>query len=173
VSPPELAGPNEALGIRTPANRVSPRAVRYWFLRALLRWLVLLAAVEAALVFAFDQPLRVSGTTGLAIAVAGGAHLAVMPRFRYRIHRWELGGVAVATRTGWLNQETRIAPLSRVQTVDTERGPLQRLLGLAKVTVTTASARGPLVIDGLGWSEAAILVAALGDAAGAARDDAT
>lgn len=173
MSSPEPAGPIEALGIRTPVNQVSPRAVRYWFLRALLRWLVLLAAFEAALVFAFDQPLRVTAGSGLAIAAVATLHLSVMPRLRYRIHRWELGGEAVATRTGWLNQETRIAPLSRVQTVDTERGPLQRLLGLAKVTVTTASARGPLVIDGLGRAEAAILVEALSDGAGAAMDDAT
>jgi membrane protein YdbS with pleckstrin-like domain len=36
-----------------------------------------------------------------------------------------------------------------VQTVDTDRGPLQRALGLASVTVTTASSSGALTIGGL------------------------
>jgi len=39
--------------------------------------------------------------------------------------------------------------MSRVQTVDFEQGPLDRLLGLASVTVTTASAAGPLKIIGI------------------------
>jgi membrane protein YdbS with pleckstrin-like domain len=36
-----------------------------------------------------------------------------------------------------------------VQTVDFEQSAVSRLLGLASVTVTTASAAGPLVIDGI------------------------
>jgi membrane protein YdbS with pleckstrin-like domain len=39
--------------------------------------------------------------------------------------------------------------MSRVQTVDFTQGPLSRLLGLAAVRVTTASAQGPLHIVGL------------------------
>jgi membrane protein YdbS with pleckstrin-like domain len=60
---------------------------------------------------------------------------------RFRIHRWEVTDEAVYTLSGWLVREWRIAPISRVQTVDTEHGPLQQLLRLATVTVTTASAR--------------------------------
>lgn len=61
----------------------------------------------------------------------------------------------VYTQSGRFTQERRIAPLSRIQTVDTERGPIGRLFGLAKVTVTTASAAGPLVIDALDLDDAA------------------
>ena len=88
---------------------------------------------------------RCSTATVLIAAV----HLAVMPRLRYRVHRWELTDDAVYTRSGWLTQEWRIAPVTRIQTVDSERGPIGRLFHLTKVTVTTASAAGPLVIDGL------------------------
>ena len=56
---------------------------------------------------------------------------------------------AVYTRSGWLVQERRIAPISRVQTVDTHRGPLDRLFGLANVTVTTASSAGAVRIVAL------------------------
>ena len=54
-----------------------------------------------------------------------------MPRVRYRIHRWESTDTAVYTQTGWLSRERRIAPMSRVQTVDFEQGWIDRLLGLA------------------------------------------
>jgi hypothetical protein len=96
-----------------------------------------------------------------------------MPRWRYRVHRWEVGPGAVYTRAGWVHQEARIAPISRIQTVDSERGPLEQLFGLANVTVTTASAAGPLKIHGLDRATAERLVDDLTTAAQATRGDAT
>ena len=85
----------------------------------------------------------------LLYAVAALGYLVAMPLVRYRIHRWETTDTAVYTQTGWLSRERRVAPMSRVQTVDFDQGPVARLLGLASVTVTTASAAGPLRIQGL------------------------
>jgi membrane protein YdbS with pleckstrin-like domain len=82
-------------------------------------------------------------------ALVAAAHVSVMPRWRYAVHRWEAAPHAVYTQSGWFDQERRIAPVSRIQTVDTERGPLEQLFGLANVTVTTASAAGALEIHGL------------------------
>ena len=96
-----------------------------------------------------------------------------MPQWRYRVHRWEVAPQAVYTRAGWLHQESRIAPISRIQTVDSERGPLEQLFGLADVTVTTASAAGPLSIEGLDRATAERLVDELTTAAQATRGDAT
>jgi hypothetical protein len=96
-----------------------------------------------------------------------------MPQWRYRVHRWEVAPEAVYTRAGWLHQESRIAPISRIQTVDSERGPLEQLFGLANVTVTTASAAGPLKIEGLDHQTAQRLVDDLTTAAHATRGDAT
>jgi membrane protein YdbS with pleckstrin-like domain len=96
-----------------------------------------------------------------------------MPRWRYRIHLWEATPEAVYTQSGWFNQERRIAPVSRIQTVDSERGPFEQLFGLANVTVTTASAAGPLKIDGLDHATAQRLVDDLTSNTQAARGDAT
>ena len=70
-------------------------------------------------------------------------------------------------------REWRIAPISRVQTVDTQRGPLQQLLGLADVTVTTASARGAVRIRGLAADDAAELARVLTETTHATPGDAT
>ena len=106
------------------------------------------------------------------VLVAAG-HLVVMPRWRYRVHRWEVSPLAVYTQAGWLTQERRIAPLSRIQTVDSQRGPIEQLFRLANVTVTTASAAGPLHIKGLDAATAQRLVHELTTATAAAEDDAT
>jgi len=79
----------------------------------------------------------------------------------------------VFTRTGWLVQQRRIAPISRVQTVDTYRGPLDRLFGLANVTVTTASSAGAVQIVALDSEVADRVVEQLTDIAALGAEDAT
>jgi membrane protein YdbS with pleckstrin-like domain len=74
------------------------------------------------------------------------------------VHRWETTATAVYTQTGWIARERRIAPMSRVQTVDLEQSVVSRILRLATVTVTTASAAGPLRIEGLDHDVAERLV---------------
>ncbi|WP_236796517.1 PH domain-containing protein [Amycolatopsis sp. GM8] len=159
------------LDLRPPANRVNRRAVLFWTTRAALGWLVPLIAELLWLVLGDGgTPL----TTALVItAVIAIAHLLVMPQWRYRVHRWETTDQVVYTQSGWFNQERRIAPVSRIQTVDTERGPLERMFGLANLTVTTASARGPVHIHGLDLDTAQRLAADLATRTQATVGDAT
>jgi membrane protein YdbS with pleckstrin-like domain len=107
------------------------------------------------------------------LAALGLGYLLVMPRWRFRVHRWETTDEAVYTSSGWISQEWRIAPMSRIQTVDTERGPLQQLFGLATVTVTTASAAGALRLDGLDHALAVDLAEQLTETTQATPGDAT
>lgn len=158
--------------VLTPANRVSTRAVWYWFVRAMAGWSGLVAAQILALVLDWPlPPWKVPLLVGTGVLAA--IHLAVMPAWRYRVHRWELTDTAIYTRTGWWTQEWRIAPLSRVQTVDSARGPLERLFRLTTLTATTASAAGPVGIEGLDDRTAADLAARITAAAEATRGDAT
>jgi membrane protein YdbS with pleckstrin-like domain len=158
--------------LRSPRNLVSTKARAYWAIRALAGWLVLAAAQVVWIV-------EDDGHTGLHVAglvatgVLAAAHVAVMPQWRYRVHRWESTPEAVYTQSGWFNQERRIAPVSRIQTVDSARGPLEQLFGLANVTVTTASAAGPLKINGLDHETARVLAEELTEGTVAGRDDAT
>jgi len=134
--------------LRPPRHRVSPRAIRYWTARAGAGWTLVLVAQAVWLVVA-SSDLRWHLLALAVTAVLAGAHVTVMPRWRYAVHRWEAAPDAVYTQSGWFDQERRIAPVSRIQTVDTERGPLEQLFGLSSVTVTTASAAGALEIKGL------------------------
>lgn len=106
-----------------------------------------------------------------AVLILGYA--AVVPQWRYLVHRWEVSDTAVYTQTGWWARERRIAPMSRIQTVDYEEGAFARLFGLASVTVTTASAAGALKIEGLDKALAQRLVDDLTLRADAVEGDAT
>lgn len=166
------AGAAGALELRPPRHAVDPRAVRWWTAQALLT--VVPAAVALVVGAALSEGPRSWLLVVLAlVVVGGGAYVVVMPRWRYRVHRWETTDEAVYAAAGWIWQEWRVAPLSRVQTVDTVRGPLQQLFGLATVTVTTASAKGALKVEGLDAEVAADLVEQLTAVTQATPDDAT
>ncbi|WP_433184255.1 PH domain-containing protein [Actinoallomurus sp. CA-150999] len=158
--------------LRPPRQLVSPKAIGYWTVRALAGWLIVAAAQVIWLINdGGDVSWHVGGL--ILTGVLGAAHVIVMPQWRFRVHRWEVTPEAVYTQSGWFDQERRIAPISRIQTVDSERGPVEQLFGLANVTVTTASAAGPLKIRGLDQETAERLVDRLTEGTAADRTDAT
>jgi uncharacterized protein len=155
-----------------PANPPSRRAPLVWALAASLGWLLPVVAQVAWFVV---QPrfgwvhLTLAAVTLLLMVF----HIGVVPLWRYRVHRWEISPQAVFTRTGWLVQQRRIAPIARVQTVDTYRGPLDRMFKLANVTVTTASSAGAVHIVALDNDVADRAVEQLTDIAALGSEDAT
>jgi hypothetical protein len=158
-------------GLRDPGNRVSRRAVGYWTARAGTDGLVLLAVeaiIGAAAGLSVIWWLVIPVTAAVTVAYA-----VIMPRWRYRVHRWEVTSEAVYTRTGWISVHWRIAPISRIQTIDSHRWLGERLFGLANVTATTASAAGPVHIRGLDRATADRLLEELTVATGQVAGDAT
>ena len=142
--------------LREPRERVSPRARLMWATSAAIEGVVLLVALVVAgpVTDWLPLPWWLIGLTGVAVV----AYVAAVPQWRYAVHRWEVTTSAVYTQTGWWTRERRIAPMSRIQTVDHAEGAIARLFGLAAVTVTTASAAGALQISGLERGRALALV---------------
>ncbi|MCK7622772.1 PH domain-containing protein [Streptomyces sp. RS10V-4] len=171
-------GEHAAPLLRPPRHRVDPRARSWWRAQALLAVsgpLVLTAVALGALsALFFPGALPWLGPLLLVVLVLPAVgYLLVMPRMRYAVHAWELGEKAVYAAGGWCWQQRRIAPLSRVQTVDTVRGPVQRRFGLATVTVTTASTAGDIKIAGLSEADAEELSRRIGEATQDVPGDAT
>ncbi|MCX4678069.1 PH domain-containing protein [Streptomyces sp. NBC_01433] len=142
--------------LRPPNNRLDGRAVGWW--RAQWALLTALPVVVLGVLGALVEPARLWLLLPAAVLAAAGSACAVLlPLWWFRTHRWEVTEDAVYVRTGVFRQEWRIAPMSRIQTVDTVRGPLEQLFRLATVTVTTASAKGAVKIEGLDHEVAAEL----------------
>ncbi|MFI6399605.1 PH domain-containing protein [Rhodococcus coprophilus] len=171
-NPLPAAVPAPQVRMADPAWRPSERARTLWAINAALLWV---PVVVAQVVWtAIDPRLTVwHVAAAVATAVLAALHIIVVPQWRYRVHRWEISDTAVYTRSGWFTQERRIAPISRIQTVDTERGPIDRWLGLATVTVTTASSAGAVEITALDAAVADETVARLTEIAGRDGVDAT
>jgi membrane protein YdbS with pleckstrin-like domain len=157
--------------LRDPANRVSPKARTLWRLGCVASSAPVVIGLLVVAVLWREYDAR-WWALGAALLLAT-AYVVVVPQWRYAVHRWEITDTAVYTQRGWWARERRIAPMSRVQTVDLAQGPIDRLFGLATLTVTTASAAGPLRVEGLDRDLALELSERLTRNAEAAGGDAT
>lgn len=157
--------------LREPRERVSPKARLMWGLGAATEGLVLVVALAVA--GPVTDWLAIPWWVVALVAVAAVAYTVVVPIWRYAVHRWEVTDTAVYTQTGWWARERRIAPMSRVQTVDHIEGAIARLFGLSTVVVTTASSAGALEIAGLDRDRALALVDELTLMADSVPGDAT
>ncbi|PAY22053.1 hypothetical protein CEY15_15735 [Dietzia natronolimnaea] len=138
------------IGLRPPRHRVDPRCRRWWTAQVGL-WMAGPLVVAVVLGLALSRWILLAAA-GWAVATA--VALVAVPRIRWAIHRWEATNTAIYSRSGLFWEEWRAAPLSRVQTVDKTRGPLQRHFGLATVVVTTASSSGAVRISALDAAQA-------------------
>lgn len=159
----------DSVRLRPPTNQLDHRSLAWWRTQLAVGVVPALLAVVALGVLVWPAFFAVA----IVLAVLGGMVIALLPAWWYRIHRWEVTDTAVYTRSGYFWQEWRVAPMSRIQTVDTLRGPLQQLFRLATVTVTTASARGAVQIKGLDAELAAQLADDLTRTTQATPGDAT
>jgi membrane protein YdbS with pleckstrin-like domain len=157
--------------LREPRERVSPKARLMWLCTDLLRAAVLMAflAMTSGLWHWWTIPTWLLLLLGALLI----AYAVLVPQWRYLVHRWEVTDTAVYTQTGWWARERRIAPMSRVQTVDHREGAIARLFGLATVRVTTASSAGALTIEGLDRARALAIVDDLTRMADSMPGDAT
>ncbi len=76
------------------------------------------------------------------------------PGARYRRWRWRLSDLALELRYGVMVRRYEAVPFFRIQQIDVAQGPVDRLVGLATLVVTTASASGSASLPGIDADEA-------------------
>ena len=126
--------------------------------------------VIAAVVFSLFGPgdAWVGGVV-FAVVLAIGIVFALL---KYRIWMYQVRADSLFLRRGVLTRVNTVAPYVRIQHVDTRRGPIERVFGLATTVVYTAGSRGADVsIPGLTPERADDLQARLKQLAIAAEGD--
>lgn len=123
-----------------------PRVRIVWFASALAGAAVLGAVAAAVDYYLLEIGLRVvAAVVGLAAVLGVGYALA-----RYRVWGFAVSDEDLYIERGVLTRINSVVPYVRVQHVDTQRGPIERLVGLSSVVVYTAGSRGAdITIPGL------------------------
>jgi hypothetical protein len=116
-----------------------------------------LLGVGAFVVFRNDKPWVVGLVALLPWLIAAFAAWR-LPRRRYEAWRYRVTDDALRLDRGVMVRVESVVPYTRIQHVDTEQGPVERMLGLMRVTVHTASGSGAsLTVPGLRPDDAAAL----------------
>lgn len=121
-------------------HSLHPRVRVQWMLTALLAASILgfLVLVFGSLQSTLSVPEYMPFVVAAVIAVLGTLHTFA----RYGRWRYEVQDDALFLQRGVLTLVETAVPFVRVQHVDTQRGPIARLLGLSSVVVYTAGSRG-------------------------------
>jgi membrane protein YdbS with pleckstrin-like domain len=143
-------------------RRVSSRLVVVEELQVLGSTAIVVAANLTASAFIDNRlPLLVA-----AVAVALGLATAVVVARSVRTWRYAEREDDLLVRHGLILRKLSIVPYARMQFVDVTAGPLERMFGLATITMHTAAAASDAQIPGLPSAEAARLrdrLSSLGD----------
>jgi membrane protein YdbS with pleckstrin-like domain len=127
-------------------HALDPRIVLVWRLALLPSFVLPTTFLGALLARLLPVP---AWSVALPVAVLLGAVVGPLQTLRWRGWSWRLTDSAVELRSGVLTRRHVVVPHFRVQQIDVLEGPIERLLGLATLTVTTASAAGSASLPGL------------------------
>lgn len=135
-------------------HQLDPRAKQLWRIGSALGGLitVVIVAVPAFGIRMLDIEEMEYGITWPIAIVAVVVALALLnlwlgPNLRYRYWRYDIRADEADLQHGWFTRTRQLVPMSRIQHVDTRRGPLDRRFGLASVVLYTAA--GPAYIPAL------------------------
>ncbi|PSQ38234.1 hypothetical protein BRD13_07365 [Halobacteriales archaeon SW_5_70_135] len=108
-----------------------------WSVGTLVSGFVLGTLVAVGLAAVAREWVPLGALVTLLVGVLG----LVLAVLRYRRWRFELQADALYLERGVLTRVRTVVPFVRVQHVDTQRSPVERLLGLSSVVVYTAGSR--------------------------------
>jgi uncharacterized protein len=147
---PQPLGPN--------FRPLDSRVVKVWRVSTLIGFGVLLLSLLIPVVaVSVAEPRALVWMAGawLALAVMSVWFSLWYPPRLYRSWGYRIDAKVLETRSGTVFQRARLLPLSRLQHVDIERGPLERMFGLAALILHTAGTHSANIrIPGLESSEA-------------------
>jgi len=127
----DLTGTPGAEAGLTPLDPNYARLLRVNLLLVLLPFLIGAIVLEAA-----GMPLP--GLAFVPVLLVGGWALLHLPLRRYHARGYDMGADRLRVVKGVLFHVDTVVPFGRVQHLDVEQGPLERLFGLATLTLHTA-----------------------------------
>lgn len=126
-------------------NRINKNAVKAWLIGRFIGWSIFIA-IYCVGVYLFLLP-KFSNSIGLKyvttvitiiIAVNAGIKTFVFPFWEYKFWRYGIFDDKVETIQGVIIKKKLIIPISRVQNIKIEQGPIQRIFAIVTIKIVTA-----------------------------------
>jgi membrane protein YdbS with pleckstrin-like domain len=124
-----------------PSQSLSERALPVWRIRALLEsfFVALIPITYGVIVYLFSVPLWGLWLLLSLYLLYVILTAVILPPIRWRRWRYDVLANEIDLQSGVFIVKRTLIPMSRVQHVDTEQGPLLRKYKLAAVSISTAA----------------------------------
>lgn len=133
---------NDVDRLPEPTERLDPRSRRVWMIGDLIG-AVVSTAIIAVILYLLNRWLDFGRAWVIGVPAALGllqlVWAIVRPEIEFRQWRFEIREDEVDLLHGVITRTRQVVPMSRIQHVDTERGPIQRRYGLSTVKFFTAA----------------------------------
>ena len=121
------------------SEKLSVRALKCMYLASLPAGIIVLAAVGIVDYFwIFPQDIGTGKVISLIVAILTLVDVLLSPYFRYHRYRYSINEECIDIKEGYIFIKRNIVPIERLHKLQTAKGPIDRLFGVAKVVVTTA-----------------------------------
>jgi len=107
-------------------------------------FLILLALAVVNIFLLIPEGITIGIVISIILGVLVLIHTAISPYFRFHRYRYKIDDEFIDIREGYLFVTREIVPIERLHKMQTIRGPIDTMFGVAKVIVTTAG--GDVVI---------------------------
>jgi membrane protein YdbS with pleckstrin-like domain len=98
----------------------------------------IIAIVVVNVLWLVPKDIQVGKIISIAAVVLLLLHTLISPYFRFHRYRYQITEEFIDVREGYIFVERQLVPLERLHKMQTNRGPIDRMFRVAKVTVTTA-----------------------------------
>lgn len=119
-------------------ENLSKRALYCMYVAGIITGTVVLAVIGTVDYFwIFPEDLTAGKWISLVLAVLVLFDVAVSPYFRYNRYRYSINDECIDIIEGYLFVKRNIVPIERLHKLQTKKGPIDQMFGVAKVIVTT------------------------------------
>ena len=119
-------------------EKLSKRALYCMYVAGIITGAVVLAIIGAVDYFwIFPEDLTAGKWISLILAVLTILEVAISPYFRYNRYRYSINDECIDIIEGYLFVKRNIVPIERLHKLQTKKGPVDQMFGVAKVVVTT------------------------------------
>ena len=125
-----------------PKEKIDHRAIKVWFINGLAEGIALIVVVMFFIIYVQDmfELSSLWGQLGALLVVVYTIWVAVIaPYLRLRFWRYEIRENEVDIQYGIFIKHRTLIPMTRIQHVDTEYGPVMRHFGLSTLKISTAA----------------------------------
>ncbi|MFB4163359.1 PH domain-containing protein [Alteribacillus sp. JSM 102045] len=124
-----------------PTFRISKKALSVWRIKGVIATAIfsMVPLILFFIYYRFQLPLFYVWVSGISVAVYGLWQIVILPKIRWNMWRYEVYGKEIELLRGVFIARHTLIPMTRVQHVDTEQGPIYKRYGLTTVTISTAA----------------------------------